>query len=293
MGSSDHLQSGLSYVVLACPKSGTTWMQKMLSEHPQVHCSETRLFGRYFDPSFGPSTHLPLEEYVQILSRYYHPPCDGDQREAYFASLLHKMIETIANHAKEESGKPIYGEKLTPYVGTAQGVIEQLVGLGPELRVIHLVRDCRDVIVSGVAHWTKVIDNESEQEFEKSFAYFLDTWIETQQAMRSTKDRFAHVLRVRYEDMLADPIAQAQRVFAFLGADVADDVIERCVEQASFAKLSGGRASGEEDSTSFFRSGTAGQWKEKLSQSQLEMIHSKAGALLAELGYEMPTETSS
>ena len=292
MGTCDHQQSGLSYIVLACPKSGTTWMQKMLSEHPQVHCSETRLFGRYFDPSFGPSTHLPLEEYVQILSRYYHPPCEADRREAYFASLLNKMIETIANHAKEESGKPIYGEKLTPYVGTADGVIEQLVGLGPEVRVIHLVRDCRDVIVSGIAHWVKVVDEDSQQELEKSFGYFLDAWVEIEHAIRLAKDQFLHVLEVRYEDMLVDPIAQAQRVFAFIGADVTDDVIEQCVEQSAFSKLSGRRQPGQEDSASFYRSGTAGQWKDKLSSSQLEMIHSKAGALLAGLGYEMPTGTS-
>ena len=268
-------------------------MQKMLSEHSQVHCSETRLFGRYFDPSFGPSTHLPLEEYVQILSRYYDPPCEADRREAYFASLLNKMIETIASHAKEESGKPIYGEKLTPYVGTADGVIEQLVGLGSEVRMIHLVRDCRDVIVSGIAHWGKVVDENSQRELEKSFAYFLDAWVEIEHAMRSAKDRFAHVLEVRYEDMLADPIAQAQRVFAFIGADVADEVVEQCVEQAAFSKLSGGRQPGQEDSASFYRNGTAGQWKDKLSSSQLEMIHSKAGALLTELGYEMPTGTNS
>jgi hypothetical protein len=41
----------LSYLIFASPKSGTTWMQRLISEHPDAICSESRLFGDYFHPN--------------------------------------------------------------------------------------------------------------------------------------------------------------------------------------------------------------------------------------------------
>lgn len=262
-------------------------MQKMLSEHPQVHCAETRLFGRHFDVGYGRSPHLPLEEYVQMIGRHYHPPCDQEGREGYFQTLLAKLIETIALHAKEESGKVIYGEKLTPYVGTADHVMDQIWELYPNIRLIHLVRDCRDVVVSGIAHWLQLQDRAADSDsMDIPFSYLLNSWVEIQRAMDNARDRFEHVFEVKYEDMLEDPLGQAARIFSFVGADCQADLIQRCVEETTFEKLSGGRTRGQEDAMSFFRNGTAGQWRDRLSQTQLERIDELAGALLASLGYE-------
>ena len=282
---------GLSYVVLACPKSGTTWMQRLLSAHDEVHCAESRLFGNFVSTDFGDAPRMTLEAYVSILSAYYHPPCDRAGGEAYFQSLLYKLVDTIAEHAKAESGKRVYGEKLTPYLGTMDRVIEQLGRYGDGLRVVHLVRDCRDVIVSGSAHWRLVQDQEAiEGDPEAAFAYLLDSWIEIQQAMERATERFARVLIVRYEDMLDDPLTQARRLFAFIGADDDPELIRSCVEATTFAKLSGGRARGEEDASSFFRNGTAGQWKDRLSIEQIRRVHERAGALLAGYGYAVPAD---
>ena len=282
-------EKGLGFVVLACPKSGTTWMQRLMSAHAEVHCAESRLFGRYLSTAYGDMPRLTLEEYVSILSSYYHPPCEALESEAYFQTLLHKLIETIADHAREESGKRIYGEKLTPYIGTMDRVVEQLIAYDRNLRVIHLVRDCRDVVVSGIAHW-RMLRGDQALDVEELFSHLLDSWIEIQSAMTQVGDRFAHVLEVRYEDMLEDPVGQARRVFALIGADCDPDLIQRCVEETSFAKLSGGRARGHEDSASFFRNGTAGQWKDRLSDEQIRRVHERAGALLAGYGYEVPAD---
>jgi len=277
----------LSFLVLACPKSGTTWMQRLLGEHPNVHCAESRLFGRYNEQYSERSTHLPLEEYVHILSKYYRPPCDEARSEAYFESLLGKLIETIASHAITESGKQIYGEKFTPYLATTDHSINQILTLYPKIRLIHLVRDCRDVIVSGMAHWLHS-NPKDPSDWEIPFSYFLDSWIEIQQSMQEARDRFADVLEVRYEDMLENPSLQARRVFSFIGATVSDEVIERCVEETTFSKLADGRQAGEEDPSSFYRSGTSGQWPDRLSAHQINRVHIEAGALLRSYGYEVP-----
>ncbi len=279
---------GLDFLVLASPKSGTTWLQLMLSAHPRVHCAETRLFGRYFDPKVGASLHLTLEQYVRFVSGYYHPPCAPDGRDAYFDSLLSKLIATIAAHAREESGKPIYGEKITPYVGTGQQVMDRLAGLGKRTRLIHLVRDCRDVVVSGMAHWRRALAGGGERVGpEAIFEKMLENWVDIEGAYARNRDRLGDVLEVRYEDLLSDPIAQARRVFAFIGAECEAGVIEACVERTSFEALSGGRARGQVDESSFYRSGTAGQWKQRLSAEEIERIEGVAGELMEGLGYRV------
>ena len=278
--------TGLNFIVLASPKSGTTWVQQMLCEHAQVHCAESRLFGQYFDPKVGSSVHLTLEQYVRFVSRYYNPPCGPDARDAYFDALLHRLIGTIASHAREESGKPIYGEKLTPYPGTARGVVQQLLEHDRELRLIHLVRDCRDVVVSGMAHWSRAMGSVGDHaDPDEIFTKMLDTWVDVESAFERDRDQFEHVLEVRYEDLLIDPMAQAARVFEFIGADCPSGFLERCVERTSFATLSGGRQRGQVDDSSFYRCGTAGQWRDVLSTDQLDRIASIAGALMEARGY--------
>lgn len=279
--------TGLSFIVFASAKSGTTWVQKMLCEHTQVHCAESRLFGRYFDPKVGSSVHLTLEQYVRFMSQYYNPPCGPEARDAYFDALLHKLIGTIASHAREESGKPIYGEKLTPYPGTARGVMQQLLEHDRGVKLIHLVRDCRDVVVSGMAHWSRAMGSVGDHaDPDEIFTKMLDTWVDVESAFERDRDQFEHVLEVRYEDLLIDPMAQAARVFEFIGAECASGLLERCVERTSFETLSGGRQRGQVDDSSFYRLGTSGQWRDVLSDDQLDRIAISAGVLLDARGYE-------
>jgi len=107
-------------------------------------------------------------------------------------------------------------------------------------RVILLVRDPRDVMVSlyfhvtrrrGVAYAGDVMDFMRERTGGlASLLAFYDAW-----APRVAGD---DVLLLRYEDMHADPTRELQRVLAFLGMrDVASDVLRRAVQRASFDHL--------------------------------------------------------
>ena len=56
-------------------------------------------------------------------------------------------------------------------------------------------------------------------------------------------------------------------------------------DAASFEKLSKGRKRGEEDPSSFFRKGVAGDWKHVFTQGEREIFDNEAGELLVTLGY--------
>ncbi|MBX3361551.1 MAG: sulfotransferase domain-containing protein [Phycisphaeraceae bacterium] len=289
---------GLDFVVLASAKSGTTWMQRLLSAHPQVHCSESRLFGRYFDKDNPSGPNLTVESYIENLARHYHPPVPTPDAPAFYQSLLHNVIDAVAQTARDASDKPLYGEKFTPYLGTGQHAIEQLHRYNPALKLINLVRDGRDVVVSGAAHWSnlqlRTATHERAAEIRDAlsnrrvlaqpFEFFTELWIDSATAGQRANSLFDSVLTIQYEQMLASPIQTTVRVLRFIGADPAH--AERCVESASFRALSGGRNSGQEDPTSFFRRGVAGDWQTWLSDEQIAAFDARAGSLLESLGYE-------
>jgi hypothetical protein len=90
---------------------------------------------------------------------------------------------------------------------------------------------------------------------------------------------------VRYEGLLHRPGVEIGRLLEFLGVDPAEETARRCVEAASFEKLSRGRKRGEEDPSSFFRKGVAGDWKNTFTRRDREIFDVEAGELLTRLGY--------
>lgn len=106
-------------------------------------------------------------------------------------------------------------------------------------KVIFLVRDPRDVLVSHYHH--KKDRNNSFDEGLASFAHhptlgieniieYLNKWYEEQ----SVPEDF---LLVRYEDMKEDIERDARRVLSFLGEDVDDDALQDAIEASRFSNM--------------------------------------------------------
>ncbi|MGI9122546.1 MAG: sulfotransferase domain-containing protein, partial [Rubrobacter sp.] len=96
-------------------------------------------------------------------------------------------------------------------------------------------------------------------------------------------DRYTEV---RYEDLLEHPNEEVGRLLGFLGVDKDEALVEHCVSQAGFEKLSKGRERGEEDPSSFYRKGIAGDWKNLFDEIDRQVYKEEAGELLIRLGYE-------
>lgn len=290
---------GIDYIVLASAKSGTTWMQRLLSAHPEIHCSESRLFGRYFDKDNPSGPNLTVESYIENLARHYNPPVPAQAAPDFYQSLLHNVIDAVATTSRDASGKPIYGEKFTPYLGTGLHAVEQLHRYNPDLKLINLVRDGRDVIVSGAAQWSNLqlrsatgprADEiraalSNRRVLDHPFETFSGLWIDSVRAGLRAASLFPSTLTIRYEDLLTSPRATLQSILTFIGAD--PSAADACLESASFERLSGGRTPGSEDRSSFFRRGVAGDWRTWLSPDQVATFESRADSLLSQLGYPL------
>jgi hypothetical protein len=186
----------------------------------------------------------------------------------------------------------------------------------PEAKVIHVIRDGRDVAVSAIHHyWNRERPSEEGGELpardrdkrdryredpeaflasgesifaESAIKHNAEVWASNvgsahRDGLTVLGDNYAEV---RYEDLLERPEQELGRILRFLGVSADKEVVGRSVMAESFEKRSGGRKRGQEDSTSARRKGVTGDWKNVFTERDKALFKEFAGELLVELGYE-------
>jgi len=315
------------FFVVGWPKSGTTWVRRMLDQHPEVLCrGEGKFFGR--DDRNETFEKVPVNAKGQMLrpGSLYNILAESEDLRAWLertwwtregdaeeqaALLVREAVFRFLGRKLSESGKKIAGDK-TPFAG--DGTVREIGEILPEAKVIHVVRDGRDVAVSHTHHrWNRVRPVEeggrlTPEERDKRDRYREDPerfvaagesiFSEEYIAGAARSWRFqvggAHhdgpsllgdnYAEVRYEDLLTRPEQEMRRLFRLLGARDDEEIIHRCVEKHSFESITQ-RSAGEEDSSSFFRKGVAGDWRGVFTERDRKIYHKMAGGLLSEMGY--------
>jgi len=310
------------FFIVGFAKSGTSWLTKTLNGHPEILCmGEGLLFGRGTDLDKRRGTLAPSSLYGVFADSDYLRAwlknsiwTRGEDEERHILNLTHMSVDYFLGEKLAKTGKRIVGDK-TPFI--TEQCIEEIAAIYPEARVIHIIRDGRDVAVSAVHHtWNYAVDagghlTVSPEELATRDAYrkdpqaflasgksifdegrlrrgFAKPWYElTTSAVRDgpalLKDNYTEV---RYEDLLGRPEEEVGRLLRFLGADASEEVLGRCVRSASFESRTRGRERGQEDSTAFLRKGVAGDWRNVFTERDKEIFKEVAGNLLIELRYE-------
>lgn len=181
-------------------------------------------------------------------------------------------------------------------------------------RAIYLMRDLRDVMLSNWARdkemgFSQYFDNGQGMDgYIESFLQgkvtrfgswqsHVDSWLNCPLA------RNGNLLTVRYEDLRRDTENGLVEMLEFLGISSDREVVRRAVENNSLramrdkedkAKKSGATMGKgtllrkhrlDSEDARFVRSGSVGGWREKLSESQIEMVTRYAGEALVRAGY--------
>lgn len=298
--------------VVACPRSGTTWLKEMLNAHSEILCTENRLFGRHFDvvESDGgepPRLRVTMDHYVEGFLRHFEWRKLGMSRDDARDAIATKLLRALEEVVHENSGLRIVVDKITPYPGTAETVVEALVRFYPEASVVRLIRDGRDVVTSGVFHWMSkslrgkdaaehvekrrrlFLDNDHSTSLSR---FFLDEEIEEwaglwTQPLAATKQSHAQLrmMDLRYESLKRDTRGSLGELFTFLSAKNDEGRQQACLEAGAFERMSGGRKVGDAVPDAHVRKGVVGDWRNYFTRQDGALFWQLAGEWMRELGY--------
>lgn len=272
------------FFVAGVPKSGTTWLGKLLDAHPEVSCKGEACL------------HIFLKSLIRISNEYNEylakregqfsesndfPPMKAADAHAIGRYFVEQRLQSVADVTK--SNLKFLGEKDPAHIVN----FPILNTLFPDAKVVHIIRDGRSVVVSAWHHNLRVVpDVMRNAGFDAFMDEAAERWGRVIKAARSNAHLFGNrYLEVRYEALIADAPTHLRRILSHLGADTSDEAVRACVDAASFEKLSKGRSQGQEDSKSFFRKGIADDWKTQMTPAQIQRFDARSGGMLGELGY--------
>ncbi|MCA9300125.1 MAG: sulfotransferase domain-containing protein [Phycisphaerales bacterium] len=240
--------------VAGLPKSGTTWLEKMLGAFPGFH-----------------------EVLIPEVAR--HEMATGGSHDFELPDDMFERFRDMLVLTKMH----VHGSPHNCEVLKRAGV-----------RYVALHRDLRDVAVSNYFYvcntpWHPEYPHYAGKSVEQGLEVFarrtLPAYVDWVRSWHANRDPEASLI-FRYEDMLEDAASIMGQVNRHFELGASDDEIASIVERHSFRQMSGGRDRGEADGGSFVRKGVAGDWRTQFTPELTSIYRQVLGAFLIEYGYE-------
>ena len=272
------------------PKSGNTWMRALLANcladagravPLNALPFPVSVYGLVFDEAAG----LAVEDFT------------GDEIESLLPAYLRFDLRRLV--AKQGARSHVYRKVHSAYVRNRSG--QPLFPEDATAGAVYIVRNPLDVAVSWAFHG-------EEGDCAKSVARLNDARATVggrgrDQPRQRLLDWSGNVESwcaapfpvcvVRYEDMLADAVAELRRVVRFLRIeDVSEARLRRAAAHAGFANLrqsearEGFREKPSKNPGFFFREGRAGGWRQHLSAVQARDLASMHWVTMEAFGYD-------
>lgn len=264
--------------IVGCSRSGTTWLQLLLAQHPAVATSqETHLFSAFLgrlDAAWKRQETSPRRVGLQaVLSEQeFHRLCSD------FAA---GVFDRIA--ARNPAAKVVV-EKTPSHVLCGDLILR----LFPQARFIHMVRDPR-----AVANSLRAAGRSWGSEWAPtSVAGAALKWKSDTEAGRRIGTMTRNYFAVRYEDLAAPGgAAQLQDIVRWCGLAWERRECDRAMQMCSIDRLQTGTQDAkvpwaiENEPHGFYRAGKTDSWKQELSGHQARIVEYLTRDLMADYGY--------
>lgn len=166
--------------------------------------------------------------------------------------------------------------------------------------VVYFIRNPLDVCVSFAHHLARNVDEAVRVLNDDDFGFCMKTNVLHHQLRQRVYSWSSHVKSwldaglpvhvMRYEDMQADPYQSFSQALQFLGLEYPSERIEKAIKFSTFTRLKeqeekDGFKEKNRKAESFFRKGEVNDWKNRLSEQQVEIIVKKHKEVMKEYGY--------
>jgi len=272
--------SAVPFFVVGAQRSGTTMLRLMLNNHPRLAVP--------FESGFIPVFFGRLAEYGSLTEPSnaerllndicLHPKVDKGGLVPDVAAVLSRriasyrdLVDAIFREYAKRKGKARWGDKTPAYITE----VETIASIFPEARLIHVVRDGRDVALSlGGLNWgSRHIPRIAQDwRWKTVLAHKVGTVL---------GDRF---LEVRFEDIVRDAEGELRRICEFLGEPF---------DPAVLAYSASAESEMPPDSMQWHRTSTRPpdpakvyEWKRRMPIADRILFEAAAGDALELFGYE-------
>jgi len=265
--------------IVGCPRSGKTLLRNLLRSHPNIAISPESHFIPNFYKAFGnPSNEREAYQLAKrILSLHWvrkwglsvEPSMFVHDRT--FARVVSRIYQTFA----QSRGKRRWGDETPSYIYELPLLFE----LFPHCKVLHVIRDARDVALDWLKHRTG----------PKNLFIAAHGWVQSVSKGCDTGATLGSetYLEVRYEELLINTVNTLRPICEFLNEPYHEALLQPTREPAiSAVPMRPHRA--EDDK--IIRDNHL-KWKNQMTRRQRILVDSIAGELLSKLSYETEGKT--
>ncbi len=265
------------------PKSGNTWLRVFLANYI-INSDKPVPINDVHKIGIGDSNSKAYQKVMKVPFDPTNPQLCAKVRPVVLQGIVNNKadVNLVKTHNENSAA---FGIKLIP----------------PELTrsAIYIMRNPLDMIISYANHYNLTIDAAIEGISRKSNTLqgggesafqFLGSW--SNHVIGWTKARKFPLLTLRYEDMLVDPIDSFSKVIEHIGLPLDGERLEKSVKFSEFKELQkqeneNSFVEKSDTQEKFFRSGKSGQWKNELTQEQIDLILRDQGRVMKKFGYEV------
>ena len=273
------------FFIVGSGRSGTTLLRAMLEAHPVVHIPpEAYVLGKVAR-EYRRYSRLPWNVLLRIVLGAFEYDARWETFNLTLGSLFRELqsrppgardlaavLDALyrAHARRHKPSATRWGDK-NPHHSFYLPVLREMF---PDLQVIHILRDGRDVVRSYMRM----------QSMQSGLAHFAAHWLHAVRSVQRFGARYPHqYLELRYEDLVREPRAMMEAVAAFLHLDFDDRMLRhhaldlRLGDVERYPHLTGVREPVYQTSI--------GRWRSEFDAAQIAELERLLGSTLAVLGY--------
>jgi hypothetical protein len=286
--------------LLGSPRSGSTWLMRLLASHEAVIPFNEPQIGTYLSPFMCDLPGMHAQDFdasnftirrIQSSSRFQF--FSDEFRDVWLPGLGKLMRERFLAHALRYPAKvPLSRTVVAIKEPNGSQSADVIMAALPRSRLLFLLRDGRDVVDSELAanlegSWVGTVfpgvRGVTSAERLRFVVQSAHKWLwRTAVVQEAYAAHPGPKLLVRYEDLRREPAAGLREILDWAGLSMPEPELCELVDRLSFERIPEESRGPKE----FSRAATPGHWRESLSEEEQAAVAAVIAPKLRELGYE-------